>query len=733
MRSVANLGKIRKNKRLQGVVLRLGELEKSAQEEFEALRRTDPLLGVWPDNVWRYQNGSIYFTKPVDVNGNLITGKSKKSDREPVNGVWAIIMRLWALKGLKMGKNRKSIAAEIGALSWLADSLSYSNESLINFNQSTLDATIPLLESKFQRRGPFERYKTMVSIAKNLLIPFKIVPRFNPKVNMNNPSREQTDVTTSEYENRRDRKYEQDIDRYLGLVKAKFDNLKLQLTNGEICSNPEPKEGYDEIRLLAVPFLMAFGLRIGELCRLTEDCLQYDEINEKYYLKVLTEKGELPSPRPVPRMWEDVILKSYKRLLELTEEHRLFAKSVELNGPLAFIDALKMESRPVQMVKALEEQGFNPDLFLLRCEFGPNGDEQHSSGVTYGRLRSGFKTAEVSQIRYKSPSGRRALHTVYSKKEIASIAFQKYQTYRQKVYQENHLDENESGSYSSSSFSASVSFSQLLFIVKDETFKSQSSGHGFIPHPMTPKSFTSWITNDKTSRNKTVFERYDIRDRDGNVVSLKTHKFRHWLTTALKRSGKNEMMIDLFMGRTPGQGRHYDHRTSKERAETIRERYLSQTPPDDALGRRIKRMRDNNVPEGEIDWVLNHTMSVIHYTPWGTCKRDLDVSPCEKGMMCLRGDTGEGCEHFGIDPDDLEAKQNILNTKTHYENQLAALIPNYRELTEKLNTEEPLDQHIKFCIDTVKGCENALKSYENWNGKKNQRIDVVQVYDPEAM
>ena len=92
------------------------------------------------------------------------------------------------LKGIKNGKVGRTISTELGALSWLANSVSYMDESLIKFNQSTLDATIPALELRFKRRGPFERYKTMVSITKQLLIPFKIVPRFNPKVNMKNPA-----------------------------------------------------------------------------------------------------------------------------------------------------------------------------------------------------------------------------------------------------------------------------------------------------------------------------------------------------------------------------------------------------------------------------------------------------------------------------------------------------------------------------------------------------------------
>jgi hypothetical protein len=158
---------------------------------------------------------------------------------------------------------------------------------------------------------------------------------------------------------------------------------------------------------------------------------------------------------------------------------------------------------------------------------------------------------------------------------------------------------------------------------------------------------------------------------------------------------------------------------------------MSETPPDDVLGRRVKRMRDNNVCESEIENALNHTLSVVHYTPWGTCNRDLDVSPCEKGMMCLRGEDGNGCQHFGIDPDDEEAKQSIINTKVHYETQLAALLPNYEELSHKLNKQEPLDQHVQFCIDTINGCESALRAYERAKDAKDNQIPVVQVFSPE--
>ena len=101
-------------------------------------------------------------------------------------------------------------------------------------------------------------------------------------------------------------------------------------------------------------------------------------------------------------------------------------------------------------------------------------------------------------------------------------------------------------------------------------------------------------------------------------------------------------------------------------------------------------------------------------------------------MMCLRSNDGDACQHFGIDPNDEEAKASIINTKIHYENQLSVLLPNYQELSETLNKQEPLDQHVQYCIDTIKGCENALKAYERQSKNSGQLIDIVQVYTPEV-
>jgi len=738
MSTITTLRNKRLSKQREQLQERVLELKQLALPEFDALVKAGRIKGAWDDKTWVYRNRTIYFTRPYTESGDLVTGKTPEDKKLPISGVWADVYRLFILHKIKGHKGEpKTISNLMSFTAWLGEFYQYETSSLRALNQDKLDAIIPLLEANFKGRGPFERYKTIVSFVKKFVVVNKLCRSFVPKVKMQNPALARADATSEISANAREEKYEENIDIYIGKIKQRFEEDKRRLARGEPAKYPEPKPYYDELRLLAMPFFLALGLRIGEVCRLHKDCLGYDEETEKWFLRVLTEKGELANARPVPRKWQDVILKSYKRILEITHPFRVFAKQVELHKEQAFITALSFENRHSELTKSLQGNGYDPEMFFCRSEIGKTGDV-HSSGLTYNALRENahraapYASSFVGFIKSVTGNsgGRKQKLRVYSKAAVATIAMDYYRSHQQRIYEDNVIDDDVNETISSTSYSVDMPFSDFLFIVKEDMFDASGKGHGFVPTPIYKKNILLWLSDDG-SRAKTVFQRYDVRDDEGEIVNIKSHQFRHWLTTALLRSGKNESMIDLFMGRKTGQTRQYDHRTAKERAENMRSRYMSETPPDDVLGRRVKRMRDNNVCESEIENALNHTLSVVHYTPWGTCNRDLDVSPCEKGMMCLRGEDGNGCQHFGIDPDDEEAKQSIINTKVHYETQLAALLPNYEELSHKLNKQEPLDQHVQFCIDTINGCESALRAYERAKDAKDNQIPVVQVFSPE--
>ena len=202
-------------------------------------------------------------------------------------------------------------------------------------------------------------------------------------IDLVNPANKQYDVTTVEYQKRRDNKFNVDIDKYIGIAKRRFEADKTLLSEGKEATYPVIKSGYDELRFLAIPFFLAFGLRIGEVCRLHKDCIGFDEINERWFLRVFTEKGELATVRPVPLIWQEVILESHKRILEITKPFRALAKSIEQHKEQAIFNILDFPNRDEYFNAALLEAGYEPSSYFVRSEVG----KVHSTGISFNSLR----------------------------------------------------------------------------------------------------------------------------------------------------------------------------------------------------------------------------------------------------------------------------------------------------------------------------------------------------------
>lgn len=256
--------------------------------------------------------------------------------------------------------------------------------------------------------------------------------------------------------------------------------------------------------------------------------------------------------------------------------------------------------------------------------------------------------------------------------------------------------------------------SDHLVVIWDGQFASDRP-RGIVPRPLLRSDIYNYICAN--GLKKTVFERLNFRDATGKVVSFSPHMIRHWVNTAMLRSGPNELAVDTWMNRDPRQGRHYDHRTPKERAEYVRKLYIQPNPPDDYLGRRVVDWRNKKISEAEIAKLIEEKLRIVHFTPWGSCSRDLYTSPCMKGLMCIRGfGTGSECSYFQVDVNDVQAMSRIEDLHRDYKMMMRSLDPQRQfvaeALTAELNTTMPLDQHLMYIVDVIRGCENALKGYK---------------------
>lgn len=339
-------------------------------------------------------------------------------------------------------------------------------------------------------------------------------------------------------------------------------------------------------------------------------------------------------------------------------------------------------------------------------------------------------------LELKSRKANNAGALVNYKSWTAQLA-QEYAAYLARHFKENcDADSVSSGKFSyrisSSSFEESLPLGKHLIVVWDEQFNSNTESYGILPRPLFLSDIYNWLSTK--GGKASVFQRYEIRDKKGGIYCLSHHQIRHWLTTAMLRSGPSEMLTNLWMGRSAQQLRNYDHRTPKERAEYIRSKsmYSSEIPPPDWLGRKIVAMRNHNFTTHEIQDYINSKLSILHFSPWGYCSRDLTITPCSKGLMCLKGfGDDSGCANFHIDPTDLVAKRNIQQTLSNYQMTLYALEPRYEalklEFLEELDDSQALDQHLLHIVRIINGCTAALRVFDATLTQESNRL--VKVFE----
>ena len=154
----------------------------------------------------------------------------------------------------------------------------------------------------------------------------------------------------------------------------------------------------------------------------------------------------------------------------------------------------------------------------------------------------------------------------------------------------------------------------------------------------------------------------------------------------------------------------------KERAEYVRSLYLTDDPPQDFLGKLVIRWREESIPDELIEEMIIEKLSIINLTPWGGCSRELYISPCDRGLMCIRGfGTEAGCKSFHLNPDDLEAKAAIETLLSEYTKILKVIFDNQTDITASIKSELDntlvFDQHVLFVSDMVTSCKAALDVY----------------------
>jgi hypothetical protein len=165
--------------------------------------------------------------------------------------------------------------------------------------------------------------------------------------------------------------------------------------------------------------------------------------------------------------------------------------------------------------------------------------------------------------------------------------------------------------------------------------------------PISEKQLSDFIRH--RGGQPAAFERYGLRGPTGDVLSVNSHAFRHWLNDLLDRGGLSDLEQAVYFGRrNPLDNRAYQTKTPAERARKAREDLKAGTvrgPVAQVIAR---------LPVKRQDAVLAARVQAVHVVPGGLCFHQFSQTPCPNQMACT-----DGCGDFHWQTDDAMAKREL--------------------------------------------------------------------------
>lgn len=785
----------------------LEERYKLAHQQFTELQLSGLVTGEFEGKVWQYRSSNIPFT-------SLGSDQKRNEEQPALPEVMGKLARCFIAKEMLRQPSASLIVGRMVALRHLSAVMERQNVEWSDITRNLFDSTVNSIKQEHSNSTVYNRanaLKAFVVFLNNFSItrggtPLRFLDRFIKwKTGIPNPCHSKLELTSEEFKKREETLFSPDL--HEGLAKARW----------LIKNDPslEPVPGFDRVRLEAICFGMALGLRAGEITDLPTNCLFQDHDSNATFVRVPFEKNHIPAAIPVADLWSFPLTEAYEYLLTFCQDARERALDIETNG-FSFVDKTleahrnkhPLEPGAVNQITSLgiplEHHYFVEEITkcfpissrelcsdgrfyscsvklpritaariavwiderILKWDWSNYLNEYkkncHSVSILDIGIHCNASKASINKSTWfndelriflkgmvKSglfkPGVRPSYVQLFDIKRewtrirelmlsrrgtgagVASLAIdirllkraleKKYRFHLQRHFDEQFVmpDEGEQAPYQAKHTDNGYPnrLSENLIVIWENQFNSVSE-RGIIPRPLFRADLYNYLSTN--SSKITIFQRLDLRGRDGEIFSITPHQIRRWVSTAILRAGPSETAVDLWMGRTPRQSRQYDYRTAKERAEYVRSLYLKDDPPEDFLGRLVIRWREEAIADDRIEEMVIEKLSILNLTPWGGCMRELYISPCDRGLMCIRGfGTDDGCKSFHLNPDDLEAKAAIETLLSEYEKIMRVIFDNQTDITSSIKAElddtHVFDQHVLFVSDMVSSCKAALDVY----------------------
>jgi hypothetical protein len=430
------------------------------------------------------------------------------------------------------------------------------------------------------------------------------------------------------------------------------------------------KEPADLLLSAAMAITAATGFRVGELLALPCDCeVDEDRKNKRryglrYYKEKNNEDEKLFAIRWLTPLQAELARDAITRIRSLTEASRQ--------------RAIELERDPcrVPLPKHVKSERLKAEYLSKLLGF------KHGTQV--------YAIPRDELVRHKDEEG-----FFYLKAEVEAYLLTK------RVRELWTIDRKD-GTYQM--------LSETLLIAPHNFFHIGRGTNHLLLQPLDVQTVSDFLSGRPGL--KSAFERYNIREPNGECCQITSHQLRYWLNDIADKGGLPVDTLTRWMGReNPRDTEAYRFETADEKCKRLKE------------GIRAGDIRGHlselyfSLPEEDRDVFLESRVQSVHFTAMGICVHDYSLSPCAQHLNCVRGTC----------PDYLRTKGNQTER-----NNLVQIIRNTESSLKRAQDEVKANKGslapawVQHHQDTIAGAKAALAVDDDFEIKDGDVIRPFQ-------
>ncbi|MFG1495378.1 hypothetical protein ABMA57_02015 [Saccharospirillum sp. HFRX-1] len=474
---------------------------------------------------------------------------------------------------------------------------------------------------------------------------------------------------------------------------SKLPSKESLLALGEIFHS-DPTLKVDIVTTSAAAILLSQPSRVSELTYLKKDCLLIEKDRsgrEQLYLVWHSLKGFGPTRKLVPDSMAEICKLAIKRVSEISEESRKYAKWLEENPDLFPIHSktpAKEQDAELSYKEACDallistETNSPRSAFRLFLNTVLKG--KSCSNVTRNiciEYLEGYNDSTRTKVRSPVSNSEK-----FTYQDTCRITLRTLNVLVRDRYLNNNFPYTDDKKI--------TKWKDALFcfhsgsLVTTKTIAAQK--------PLGLVGCTSMKLASQLSRSTpkmpSIFDRYGYFG-----VRVNSHAFRHFLNTAAQKSNVSQEIIARWSGRTDlSQNKVYNHVTIEDRRYDLEVLDVSTLSKAESLLSKIRRKTAISISDIGLSGDR-----LAHRTEFGICLHDYAQEPCSKFNNCLNCN-----EHICVKGD--ETKLENLKSERIY---LLGLLKKFREETDK--KAYGLNNWLKNTVEKLNKCNSLISILED--------------------